>query len=130
MKGLGQYAYTATQLYHGHEDVLNETITYLSIYGSTVLLLDLGRFFSFSDLYKSVRFLGRGISRSQGLYLPAGEHKQNKRTQTSMPRVGFEPRIPAFERAKTVRASDLAATVIGTKPLYRKEILQLDKTRK
>jgi hypothetical protein len=35
---------------------------------------------------------------------------QNKRTQTSMPRVGLEPTIPAFERAKT---SDRAATVIG-----------------
>jgi hypothetical protein len=26
---------------------------------------------------------------------------QNKRTQTSMPQVGFEPMIPVFERAKT-----------------------------
>jgi hypothetical protein len=38
---------------------------------------------------------------------------QNKRTQTSMSRVGFEPTIPAFERAMTVHASDFAATVIG-----------------
>jgi hypothetical protein len=38
---------------------------------------------------------------------------QNKRTQTSMPRVGFDPTIPVFERAKTVRALDSAATVIG-----------------
>jgi hypothetical protein len=30
-----------------------------------------------------------------------------------MPLVGFEPIIPAFERAKTVHASDRAATVIG-----------------
>jgi hypothetical protein len=30
-----------------------------------------------------------------------------------MPRVGLEPTIPAFERAKTIRASDRAATVIG-----------------
>jgi hypothetical protein len=30
-----------------------------------------------------------------------------------MPRVGFEPRIPAFEWAKTVHAFDRAATVIG-----------------
>jgi hypothetical protein len=30
-----------------------------------------------------------------------------------MPRVGFEPTIPAFERAKTVHALDRAATVIG-----------------
>jgi hypothetical protein len=39
---------------------------------------------------------------------------QNKRTQTSMPRVGFEPTIPVFERAKTVHALDGAATVIGS----------------
>jgi hypothetical protein len=38
---------------------------------------------------------------------------QNKRTQTSMSSVGFEPTIPAFERAKTVHALDRAATVIG-----------------
>jgi hypothetical protein len=29
---------------------------------------------------------------------------QNKCTQTSMPRVGLEPTIPVFERAKTVHA--------------------------
>jgi hypothetical protein len=38
---------------------------------------------------------------------------QNKRTQTSIPWLGFEPTIPAFERAKTVHALDRAATVIG-----------------
>jgi hypothetical protein len=37
---------------------------------------------------------------------------QNKRKQASMPWVGFEPTIPAFERAKTVHALDRAATVI------------------
>jgi hypothetical protein len=30
-----------------------------------------------------------------------------------MPRVGFESTISVFERAKTVHASDSAATVIG-----------------
>jgi hypothetical protein len=30
-----------------------------------------------------------------------------------MPRVGFEPTIPVFERAKMVHASDRAVTVIG-----------------
>jgi hypothetical protein len=30
-----------------------------------------------------------------------------------MPRVGFEPTIPVFERTKTVNALDLAATVTG-----------------
>jgi hypothetical protein len=40
-------------------------------------------------------------------------HTQNKRKQTSMPQVGFEPTIPVFERAKTVHALGCAATVIG-----------------
>jgi hypothetical protein len=38
---------------------------------------------------------------------------QNKRTQTSMSRVGFEPTIPAYERAKMIHALDCVATVIG-----------------
>jgi hypothetical protein len=38
---------------------------------------------------------------------------QNKRTQISMPRVGFEHTTPVLERAKTVHALDRAATVIG-----------------
>jgi hypothetical protein len=38
---------------------------------------------------------------------------QNKCTQTSMPRVGFESTTPVFERSKTVHALDRAATVIG-----------------
>jgi hypothetical protein len=33
-----------------------------------------------------------------------------RRTQTSMPRVGPEPMIPVFERAKTVHALNRAAT--------------------
>jgi hypothetical protein len=38
---------------------------------------------------------------------------QNKCTQISMPRVGFEPTIPTSEQAKTFHALDRAATVIG-----------------
>jgi hypothetical protein len=84
----------------------------LSIYGSTVLLLYLCRSFSFLILYtESVGLLGLGISPSQGLYLHIEQHKQNKRTKTSMPRVGFEPTSPVFERAKTVHALDGAATM-------------------
>jgi hypothetical protein len=30
-----------------------------------------------------------------------------------MPRMGFEPKIPVFERAKTVHALDRGTTVIG-----------------
>jgi hypothetical protein len=40
--------------------------------------------------------------------------KQNKHTQTSLPRVRFETIIPAFERAKRVHALDRSATVIAS----------------
>jgi hypothetical protein len=40
---------------------------------------------------------------------------QNKRTQTSMPQVGFTPTIPVFQLAKTVHALDRVATVVGPK---------------
>jgi hypothetical protein len=38
---------------------------------------------------------------------------QNKRTEMSMPRVGFEPTIPVFERAEAVHTLDRVATVTG-----------------
>jgi hypothetical protein len=47
---------------------------------------------------------------------------QNKRTHTSIPRVGLEPAIPLFERAKTVHALDCEATVIGNYFLLSGEI--------
>jgi hypothetical protein len=40
------------------------------------------------------------------------EHKHRK-TQPFMPRVGFEPTIPVFEGARTFRALERAAAVIG-----------------
>jgi hypothetical protein len=42
----------------------------------------------------------------------------NKLTETSMPRVGFEPTIPILERAKTFHALDPAAIVIGSLETY------------
>jgi hypothetical protein len=78
-------------------------------------LLELGRFFSFLNYTQLVGLLGRGKSPSQGRYLHTGQYKQNKRTQASMPLVGFEPTIPAFEQAKTVHALHRAATMIGRK---------------
>jgi hypothetical protein len=55
--------------------------------------------------------------REQPVARPLSTHRttqtQNKRTQTSMPQLGFEPTIPVFERGKTVHALDRAATVIG-----------------
>jgi hypothetical protein len=48
--------------------------------------------------------------------LPAHRTAQteNKRTEASMPQVGFKLRIPVFQQAKTVHALDCAATVIGS----------------
>jgi hypothetical protein len=63
----------------------------------------------FLNVRHSVGLLGRVISPAQSRYLTQA---QNKPTQTSMPRVGFEPTIPAFERAKVVHALDPATTVI------------------
>jgi hypothetical protein len=69
--------------------------------------------FSLFILYTVGRILWTG---DQSVARPLPTHRttqaQNKRTQTSMPRVGFEPTTPVFERAKTVHALDLAATVI------------------
>jgi hypothetical protein len=77
-------------------------------------LLGLGRFFSLLILYTIGRTPWTG---DQPVARPLLTHRttqtQNKRTQTSMPRVEFEPTIPAFERAKIVYALDRAATVIG-----------------
>jgi hypothetical protein len=71
--------------------------------------------FQFLNLFTQfVRLLVWGIRPSQGRYLHTEQHTQNKRTQTSMPEVGFEPTTPVFERAKTVHASDGGATVIGS----------------
>jgi hypothetical protein len=65
---------------------------------------------------QTVGLLGRVIRPSQGPYLNSGQHKHriNAYThQTSMPWVGFEPTIPASERAKIVHALDRKATVTG-----------------
>jgi hypothetical protein len=87
-------------------------INFLSIYGS-IALVDFRPFFSVLIYTQSVGLLGREISSSQGLYLHREQHKHNKPTHISMPRVGFEPKIPAFERAKAVHALGRAATVTG-----------------
>jgi hypothetical protein len=85
---------------------------------NSTAFVDLGRFFSFLIYTQSVRLLRLGIRPSQGRYLHTEQHKQNKRTQTPMPRVGFEPVILLFERAKTVHVLYRAATVIGPALAY------------
>jgi hypothetical protein len=97
---------------------ISAVLSYLSLYGSTALV-DLGRFFSFLIYTQFVGLLGRGISPSQGRYLHTEQHKQNKRTQTSMCRVGYEPTTPVFERAKAIHTSDRAANVVGIVLSYR-----------
>jgi hypothetical protein len=54
-----------------------------------------------------------GSASLRPLFTHGKAQTQKKRTQTSLPRVGFEPTIPVFERAKTVQALDRAATVLG-----------------
>jgi hypothetical protein len=70
--------------------------------------------FSFLILRQSVGLLGGGIGLSPTQ--DTGQHKQNKRTQASIPWMGFEPIIPVFERVKTVHVLDRAATLIGWIP--------------
>jgi hypothetical protein len=47
---------------------------------------------------------GGSVQRKASTYI--GKHNTEKRGHTSMPRAGFEPVIPVFERSKTVLASD------------------------
>jgi hypothetical protein len=72
----------------------------LSVYGSIVLLLDLGRFLSFLILYTCGRTPWTG---GQPVTRPLPTHRtiqtQNKRAQIFISRVDIEPRSPAFERA-------------------------------
>jgi hypothetical protein len=78
-------------------------------------LLDLGRFFSFLIFYAVGRTTWTGdepVTRPLSAHWTA--HTHNKRTQTSMPQVGFELTIPVSERAKTVYDLNIAATVVVT----------------
>jgi hypothetical protein len=73
----------------------------------------LWRLVQFLKLYTVGRTLWTG---DQPVVRPLPTHRttqtRNQRTETSMPRVEFEPTIPMFERAKTGHALDRAATVI------------------
>jgi hypothetical protein len=94
----------------------------LNYFGSTAFV-DLGRFFSFLIYTQSVGLLRREISPSQDRYLHTEQHRQNKHTKTSMPRVGLEPTIPVFERGKTCHALNRVATVVGFGIIYTCENL-------
>jgi hypothetical protein len=49
----------------------------------------------------------------------AATYRRNKRAQTCMTRVGFEPTIPVLEPVKTFYALDGEATVIDYGQLHR-----------
>jgi hypothetical protein len=104
-----------------------EKYFYLSIYISAVLWLDLDLFFSFLILYTASRI---PCTSDQPLARPLPTRRttqtQNKRTQTSMFWVGFEPTIPASERAKIVHVLDRAATVTGEKYLCHEKSWRRD----
>jgi hypothetical protein len=84
----------------------NGEAIYLWLYGPWPL-------FQFLNLYTVSKAPWTG---DQPVARPLPTHRttqtQNERTQTSMPRVGFEPKIPVFG-AKTVHALDRADTGIG-----------------
>jgi hypothetical protein len=94
--------------YRFRQYTANSISTLLWLYGP---LLGHGSFFSFFIYTQSAGLFG---TRNKPVSRPLPTHRttqtQNKRTQTSMPRVGFEPTTPVFERAKTVHALDRAAT--------------------
>jgi hypothetical protein len=68
---------------------------------------------SFLILYAVGRTPLWGISQTQSLYLHTRQHRRkiNEQHKTTTLRVGFEPTIQAFQRAKTVHALDREANV-------------------
>jgi hypothetical protein len=81
------------------------------ILGSTALLLGPGLLFSSQNPIHSMKDSLDGdqpITRS----LLTHRRTQNKHTQTSMPPVGFEPKISVLEQLKTVHVLDYTVTVI------------------
>jgi hypothetical protein len=102
-----------TQRYNPANRTLHRTWNSLSLSLSFYSPLDLGRFFQFLNPIQSVGLLGRGISQSQRRYLHTGQQKHRIKAYR-YPRFEWDsnPR-PVYERAKTVRGSDRAATVIG-----------------
>jgi hypothetical protein len=84
------------------------------IYGFTALCWTLAAFSVSSSFYTVGMIPWAGDQPvARPLPSPRTAKTQNKRTQTSIPQVGFQPTIPVFKQAKTLYALDRAATVIG-----------------
>jgi hypothetical protein len=122
-------SFTSAKLLHSSIDLTRDLhmlflaylSIYLCIYQSIYLSMSLEPFvwprplFQFLDLLHSRQDYWFGVQpAARPLPTRRTTQTQNKRTQTFMPRLGFEHTIPAFERMKTVHALDRAATVIGT----------------
>jgi hypothetical protein len=71
--------------------------------------------FQFLDLLRSLSDFSDGgsVRNMAATCTHRTARTQNKRIQSSMPEVGFEPTISMFEQVKTVHALDRAAAVIG-----------------
>jgi hypothetical protein len=81
------------------------------LFFSFMIIFTDGRYSSLADykprslVIQTVGLFRRVVSPWLGLYLNTGQHKHRINTfthQTSVPCVGFEPTIPASERAKAV----------------------------
>jgi hypothetical protein len=72
--------------------------------------------FQFLNLYTFSRNTWTGdllVARLLATYTRRTTQAQNKRAQTSVPWLGFEPMIPLFERGETVHGLDCEATMIS-----------------
>jgi hypothetical protein len=103
--------------------LLNTLSIYLPIFGCTALCWALVAFQFFNP-----KTVGRTLwTGDEPVLRPLPRHRttqtQNESKQISVPRVGFEPMIPLFERAKTVHVLDRAVTVIGKYCFYHYKLL-------
>jgi hypothetical protein len=78
---------------------------------SIALFWILAALFSASQTYTQDSLDGGSARRQGATYRTAQTY--NKHTQTYLLRAGFKLKTPAFERAKTVHALDLATSLMG-----------------
>jgi hypothetical protein len=78
--------------------------------------------FRFLFCTQLVELLGQ---EDQPVATPLPTQTQNKITQPSMPRVGFEPTTPVLKRAMTIQSLDRAATMIGKASTTKKNTIQV-----
>jgi hypothetical protein len=104
-------------MYKKHRTVIWVYTSYARIFFFMALQLFVGAlvaFFNFLILHGAGMTFCTGYQPLTRLLPPQRTAQtRNKLTQTYMPRVGFEPPVSVFERAKTVYVFDRAATVIG-----------------